>query len=204
MAISAINQFSAPHGHCSKMEISFLFEMRLDLWTQFKAVFQEMYRDGEFHLRNAPILNDLRNRNGRNLFIPRPKFRWIQYNPPYAGMPYIRDTLTNCGRCRRDGHDQPECPFDWYNPSEFPIQNILRPDADLISQVDQTLARPSQPPISKRKAKARAFWNQKQKDSRAKKQKEFVKRSKANRRNNEDIPVADLWSNAWQGLADWN
>ena len=39
MAISAINQFSAPHGHCAKVEILFLFEMRLDLWTQYQAVF---------------------------------------------------------------------------------------------------------------------------------------------------------------------
>lgn len=207
MAIGAINQISAQHGNCSKMEISFLLEMRLDLWTQYKAVFQEMYRDGEFHLRNAPILNDLRNRNGHNLFIPRPKFRWIQYNPPYTGMPYIRDTLTNCGRCRRDGHDQPECPFDWYNPRDFPIQNTLRPDEDVIAQVDQMLSGPSQPPpppVSNRKTKARTYWKKKQEATRAKKQKEVVRRSKANRRNAGDVQVDDQWSNAWAGLADWN
>ncbi len=100
MAISSINHLSIQNGHSAKVEISFLFEMRLDLWTQYKAVFQEMYRDGEFHLCNAPILNDLRNHNTRDLFIPRPKFRWIQYHPPYAGMPYVQETLTNCGRCR--------------------------------------------------------------------------------------------------------
>ena len=43
MAISSINQISVQHRNCSKVEISFLLEMRLDLWTQYKAVFQEMY-----------------------------------------------------------------------------------------------------------------------------------------------------------------
>ena len=118
-------------------------------------------------------------------------------------MPYVQETLTNCGRCRRDGHYQPECPFDWYNPSDFPIQNTLRPDEDLIALADQTHASPSHI-TSNRKAKARAFWQKRQDKKRAKKQKEFATRSKINRRNAGNMPVNDLWSNAWQGLADWN
>lgn len=203
MAIQSFNQMVTQlHGISVKTEISFLFEMRLDLWTQYRSIFQEMYRDGEFHKCNASTLNDLWNRNGRNLFVPRPKFRWVQYNPPYAGMPFVQHELTNCGRCCRDGHDQPECPFDWYNPEHFPIQNTLRPDQDLISAIDQIHASPSQP-ISNRKAKNRNFWKR-HKMIKAQKQKEYVTRSRINRRNAGEVPVNDLWSNAWQGLADWN